>query len=70
MALPFFCVVLDNKFRLYLGLVIEIDQSGTRFLNFLHIEKMDCLHQPIFRFAEDEHFFNVVENHNYYDPST
>lgn len=70
MTLPAFCVLFDNKFRFFLGLILYINPNELhepRFVYVMHIELLDSNEPtPVFEFLEDNFRTSVIENHHFY----
>ncbi|EAR99293.2 DEAD/DEAH-box helicase family protein (macronuclear) [Tetrahymena thermophila SB210] len=72
MELPSYCVMYDDVYKFYFGMIIYInlkDKYEDRFLYVLYVDSIDVQQGPIFNFQEDAFHSHVVENHHYCDES-
>ncbi|KAL4438757.1 hypothetical protein ABPG74_013430 [Tetrahymena malaccensis] len=72
MELPSYCVMYDDFYKFYFGMIIYIDPKDKyeeRFLYVLYVDSMEVQQGPVFNFQQDAFYQNVVENHHYCDES-
>ncbi|KAL4464447.1 hypothetical protein ABPG72_021781 [Tetrahymena utriculariae] len=72
MEFPSYCVMYDDYYKFYFGMIIYInlkDKYEERFLYVLYVDSIDVQKGPVFNFQQDAFYSNVVENHHYCDES-